>query len=374
MQITEVADGNALGPLKEEWSALVERCARATIYQTWEWNEAWWRSFGGGKRLRLLLIRHNSALAGIAPFYVSWHFRTPLRRLAFLGTGAADYLDIIAPDEHAAAVCSAVFRHLDSTRGFDMADLQQLRPESLSRRAAPCLVESLPPSWRVEQAAQEPCPYLSLPPAWEQLTGRLGKKMRSNLGYYDRLLFKNFPDARVGLVGPDRLDAAMSATIALHQQRWNARLLPGALAGGRVQSFQRTVARRFQEAGWLRLHLTEVEGRPVAALYCFRYRHKYYYYLGGFAPDMGRYSLGTVLTSRAIQAAIGEGCAEFDFLRGSEPYKYRWQPEERINHRLLFYRRGSVRSQAMRRLLRLEQAVEHRTKQFAESRGRRRTA
>jgi len=34
----------------------------------------------------------------------------------------------------------------------------------------------------------EPCPYLALPDTWEEGTRRLGKKMRSNLGYYERLL------------------------------------------------------------------------------------------------------------------------------------------------------------------------------------------
>ncbi len=365
-----MAGRDALGPLESEWRALVERCERATLYQTWEWNEAWWSSFAGGKRLRLLLVRDGGALVGIAPLYVSWHFKLPLRRLAFLGTGAADYLDLIAPEERTAAVYRTVLDYLVRAGGFDLADLQQLRPESALKSAHSCREVA---GARLGSAclAQEPCPYIPLPESWDALTKRLGKKMRSNISYYDRLLTRDFDNVEIGLAQEADLDGALDATFALHQQRWNARLLPGALASGRVREFHRAVAHRFYRAGWLRLHWTRVNGRAVAALYCFRYRHKYYYYLGGFAPDLGRYSLGTVLTARAIQQALQEGCGEFDFLRGAEPYKYRWMPEERVNERILVWPSRSLRSGIMRKVVHWEQAVEHRAKEFAERRGRR---
>jgi CelD/BcsL family acetyltransferase involved in cellulose biosynthesis len=199
---------------------------------------------------------------------------------------------------------------------------------------------------------------------------RLGKKMRSNLSYYDRLLPRTFEKVETRLASPDELPAAMTALFDLHQKRWNVRLLPGVLGGRRTQAFHRLVAERSQARGWLRLHLIRIDGRIVSALYCFRFRERYYYYLGGFDPALGRYSPGTVLTAHAIRQAIAEGCEEFDFLRGAEPYKYRWTPEERVNQRLLMTRPRSLRSRALLQLNRLEHYVEHRAKEFAEQWGR----
>ena len=371
MEIQEVLAPDSLRTLREEWDLLVDSCSTATIYQTWEWNEAWWTAFGSGKRLRLLAVRDAGRLVGIAPLYVSRHLNSPLRRLAFLGTGAADYLDLIADDKLADEVADSVFHHLDRARGYDLADLQQLRPGSLLLEVA-CAARNDTSLRRIPSIlAQEVCPYLPLPGNWEEFGKRLSKKTRSNLGYYDRLLFKSFSGVEVRLARPDELHAAMEALFALHQSRWNARLLPGVLGSRKVQEFHRSVAARFQECGWLRLHLIEIEGNCVSALYCFRYRNRTYYYLGGFSPEFGKYSLGTVLTGRAIQHAIQEGCTEFDFLRGNEPYKYRWQPEERINHRMLLADARSLRSRAMVTLNRVERYVEHRAKEFAENRGRR---
>jgi CelD/BcsL family acetyltransferase involved in cellulose biosynthesis len=356
------------------------QCADATPYQTWEWNEAWWRCYGARKRPRLLLFYagQGGAPVGIAPLYTSWHFGTPLRRLAWMGTGPSDYLGPLALPEAAAAVADALLDYLNGKmRGWDIADLQQLRPD------APLLARA-PYPWRERPAGMqavlpmEPCPYLSLPPTWEAFAQRLGKKMRSNLGYYERLIRKTFPDARYFLADADTLDAGMTALFELHRSRWNARWLPGVLGGRRVQAFHREVAARFLEQGWLRLHLLSLDGAIRSALYCFTLGGRTLYYLGGFAPEYGKYSLGTLLTARAIRQAMEEGCVEFDFLRGSEAYKYKWLPEERVNHRLLLLRSrerfgslGELPGRAGFALNRMERYVAHRARIFAEQQGRR---
>ena len=137
LHVVEVRTTEALQSLRVEWDALVERCPRATLYQTFDWNEAWWRAFRLRKRLCLLAVRTGSELVGIAPFYVSRHLGTPLRRLAFLGTGCSDYMDLIAEESRAGEVWDAVVRHLSPRSGYDLADLQHLSPNSVLR----CLVE-----------------------------------------------------------------------------------------------------------------------------------------------------------------------------------------------------------------------------------------
>ena len=405
MQVVEVGGQDALNLMREEWQTLQAQCAGATPFQTWEWNAAWWRHFGARKRPRLLLFRHTNdegaeALVGIAPFYTSFHLGTPLRRLAWIGTGQSDYLGPLARADHQEAVACALRNHLDTQmRGWDIADLQQMRPDTpLLRQVGardadgdtPTGTEADRKTRRAKTAraarhaapAQsvlpiEPCPYVTLPPTWEAFTARLGKKMRSNLGYYDRLLSKTFEAVTFDTAQADTLDAGMTALFDLHQKRWNARWLPGVLGSGRVQSFHRDVARLFLERGWLRLHLLTIEGAIRATIYCFAYGGRTFYYLGGFAPDMGKYSLGTLLTGRAIRCAIEEGCAEFDFLRGDEPYKYKWLPDERINHRLLLLRPrkslgglGLLPGRAGFALNRVERYVALRAKAFAEHQGR----
>jgi CelD/BcsL family acetyltransferase involved in cellulose biosynthesis len=90
----------ALRELGAEWRSLVARCDASSIFQTFEWNYAWWESFGDKHRLLVLLARADGCLVGIAPLMIAERRAHGLRRhsIEFIGTGVSDYLDfIVAP-------------------------------------------------------------------------------------------------------------------------------------------------------------------------------------------------------------------------------------------------------------------------------------
>lgn len=370
MKTEEIRDAKGLEAVAQEWQSLQSASPLLTPFQTWEWNALWWRHFGRRKAMRLLLFRdtETSRLCGVAPLYLSWHRGLPLRRLTWLGYGNSDYLGLLALPDRLDAVVLAFENYLaDALRDWDYADFAQQRFDSplLSPLHAPTLIQQILP--------QEPCPSLLLPASWDALMQQLGKKMRSNLGYYDRLLLRTHPDATYELAQAGTLEEGMTALFDLHQRRWNARWLPGVLGNPRVQRFHREIASAFLERGWLRLHLLRVEGRVRAVLYCFAVQGRTFYYLGGFDPELARLSIGTLLNGRAIRFAIEEGHTEFDFLRGNESYKYRWQPEARHNQQVILTPKWGFRSvmgQAGKWVNSVERSLEHRAKEFAEQMGR----
>src|SRR5262249_11304035 len=142
LRTVEVKDSEAVTRLRETWRALQGQCPDATPYQTWEWNEAWWRHYGARKRPRLLLFYAGQPGAnlpvGIAPLYTGWYLGMPLRRRAWIGTGPSDYLGPLALPEYAAEVAAGLLHYLDrGMRGWDIADLQQARPDSPLMAHAP---------------------------------------------------------------------------------------------------------------------------------------------------------------------------------------------------------------------------------------------
>ncbi len=89
--------------------------------------------------------------------------------------------------------------------------------------------------------------------------------------------------------------------------------------------FQPTLMRRLAEAGWLRLALLHLDGRPIAA--------QLWALVGGTATvlklahdrQFDRQSPGTVLTAFALRGLMEGGRAEWlDFGRGDDPYKRGW--------------------------------------------------
>lgn len=374
LRVIEEAGPGSLSALREEWDALVEDAVEATIFQTWEWNDAWWREFGQDKRLRLVLVREGSRLLGIGPFYVGRHLGTPLRRLAFLGTGPSDYLTVIAAAGKENQVYAAILAHLLRHDGYDLADLQQLPEGSpfltwLRGVAADRQVQKgdgILEHRRVHTRPIEVCPRVLLPASYDEYLRSLGKRTRENVRYYTRLVMRELPAASFELCGESDLTAGMQALFRLHQRRWRQRMMPGCFGSRRSRQFHLDVAHRFMKRGWLRLHLLRSGDRILAALYCFVFRGRYYYYLGGFEPELHRYSLGTILTASALQQAIEEGCSTFDFLRGKELYKERWKPTEQMNYQCLVSRERDWRSEAMLAINRIERYIEHRAKAFSE--------
>jgi CelD/BcsL family acetyltransferase involved in cellulose biosynthesis len=122
----------------------------------------------------------------------------------------------------------------------------------------------------------------------------------------------------------DTLDELLDALFALHGERWSTREMPGVLADGNVQAFHRDVAHALLDQGALRLYALRFDGRVSAVIYGFAHRGRTCFYIGGFDPADALLSPGSVIIGHAIEEAIREGCTAFDFLRGSETYKYRW--------------------------------------------------
>lgn len=360
MKAAAVTTSAELTDLETEWRHLASVCPAATVFQTFEWNAAWWRHFGRvwGRRLRVLTFRDSDgALIGLAPLMTSFWYATPLRRLSFLGTGTSDYMDILAAPGWESAVAEGVYAFLEHTGGWQIADFQQLREGALFR-------EHLPKGGGLHSldAEGEPCPYLALPPAWDMLLQSLGKKTRTNIGYYDRALQKVYAVEAAPVTNEADLDTELTHLFDLHQRRWNQRWLPGVFGGKRVQAFHRDAARRLLEQGWLRLFFLRLDGVTQASLYCFAYGDRFCYYQGGFEPTLSRLSLGTVLTARAMQTAIAENRFVFDFLRGDEPYKAKWTGAARINARRIVTRAGTPFAPLSRKAQGWEDAIERRGK------------
>lgn len=322
---------------QSEVRRLVAASPRATVFQTWEWNAAWWRHKGGrGRRFLALCFAEGSENVGYA---LLW--RDPLtRELRPLGEGDSDYLDIIAHPLHEAAVVRALLEWLAAEgKGYRLL-VPQARPTSVLATHLPGEQARVSGS-AVVSLIGEACPATPLPATWDEYTRSLGKKRRANIGYYERNLHKHFKEVVFAVSDPDTIAEDTEAFFALHQRRWNARWLPGAFSRASARRFHFDMAQSLLSGGHLRLHTLSLEGRTEAALYCFHNGDTTFYYLGGFEPELARFSIGSVLTARAIRYAIEEDHAKtFDFLRGNESYKYAWGAADSFNTHLIAGRSG----------------------------------
>ena len=90
-----------------------------------------------------------------------------------------------------------------------------------------------------------------------------------------------------------------------------------------MESFFRSLARAMAGAHLLRIGSLEIDAKPVAAIMCFDYNHTVYLYNSGYDPQYGSLSVGLISKILCIKDSIQRGRRKFDFLKGTEVYKYR---------------------------------------------------
>jgi CelD/BcsL family acetyltransferase involved in cellulose biosynthesis len=287
--------------LRDEWDALA--AGTGSAFATWSFHATWWEHYGQGRRREVSAVRRNDgSLAAILPLY-RWHER-PLQALRFVGTGVGDELGpICAPGDRALAA-QALRRALSGR----LLVGERLPGEGWDAAIGGSLV------------LREGSPLVHLGQAsWDDFLALRSANFRQQLRRRERALFREH-EARFRLTSsPAELDRDFSSLVDLHRRRWHDRT-----SFLRHEPFHRAYAARALEEGRLRLWHLEIADAPVAAWLGFRVGRVESFYQAGRDPAWDHASVGLVLLAHSIRAALEDGLAEYRFLRGAEPYKYRF--------------------------------------------------
>jgi CelD/BcsL family acetyltransferase involved in cellulose biosynthesis len=196
------------------------------------------------------------------------------------------------------------------------ADLRNTRPEL---ELAPRLRELAGgDGLRVSSEPDSPAAVLRLPSSFDDYLASLTPKRRHELRRKLRRFSRELPSARTRLATAATLERDLETFVALHRR---ARGPKASFMQQRVAGFFRSVAEAFHEAGWLRLHVLEAEGRPLAATFGFACDGVYYLYNSAYEPRMTAVAPGLALVTELVRDGIEERLRVFDFLRGVERYK-----------------------------------------------------
>jgi len=323
-----------LEAISTHWNDLAER-TQSSIFQTFEWQSAWWKHFPAGKRLHVIAVWRGK-LIGIAPFCVetiSVGSLSLLRKMRFLGSETSDYLDLMIDTKHEGRVASALADYLVRHRkDWDILELEDV-PEG-SRSTAMFLQAMAQRGCRIRPYVHHKCRTILLPNTPQEYLARLSSRTRKSLLRESRKLASEGFQLEIIRDG-SQLSKSLDDFIDLHEHRWLAKQDPAALWTPGIRAFHRDVAAAFHRRGWLRLAFLQRDGQRLAGEVGYVYREKVYSYLAAVDGDTpwARYSPGTVLCLQNIHQFIAGQLKEYDFLRGAEEYKTSLRALERFNWR-----------------------------------------
>ena len=275
-------------------------------------------------------------LAGIAPLYRTVSARGE-RTLNIVGcVDVSDYLDIIVAQGREREVYSALLDYLGSgdMAGWDVAELCNVPEISPAHQALSQM--AVERGYEFRTIVEDICPVIDLPATWDGYLASVDKKQRHEIRRKMRRIERE-ADVYWYIVDQGRdLAEEIEAFIELHQK---SSVDKDDFMDEQMKSFFRAMAYALQPPGWLQLAFIEVDGQKAASMLNFDYEDAILVYNSGYDPQhRAHLSPGIVLLAYCIQHAIELERAKFDFLRGDEPYKYRFGAKDTKVYRLIIVR------------------------------------
>jgi CelD/BcsL family acetyltransferase involved in cellulose biosynthesis len=299
------------GSLQPHWEAMLDTCFTNTVFVTPQWQKAWWRNFGGEWELQLLSVWDGSEIAGIAPLMQKDGV------LSFVGgDDLFDYHDFLVPQGKEDFFYTALFDYL-LEMDWHTLSLTSLPHSSPTLSALPAMARER--GLAVAIAEGEATPVLSLPPSWEEYVAGLSKKSRHELRRKLRRL-DGADNARQYLCDSvDEIVCCMKHFFRL--MRASSPQKDEFLDSARERFFV-DIATELAPTGQFKLYFLEVGGVSVASCICIDYGESYLLYNSGYDPGYSDLSVGLLNKALCIREAIEEGRGSFNFLKGTERYKY----------------------------------------------------
>ncbi|GGR82237.1 glycosyl transferase family 1 [Streptomyces aureoverticillatus] len=310
------------------WRRLYAACPEATPFQSHAWLTSWWRSYGRPGRLRVLLVRHGGELIAAAPLM---RVHGPVPALRPLGGAISDFSDVLLGTEHRARAADALTEGLRGLARTALIDFREARPGAC--------VESVYERWRGPRRTLADSRCLELPPL---PVDELLKRLPSTTAQRARAKLRKLTAAgvRARVVPADEVEASLGTLLRLHQLQWQGRKVTSEHLRPRFREHLLRSVRPMVAAGDAVVTEFRVDEEVLAADLTLLSARLAGGYLYGAHPHLRerKVDVATMLLEACTRHTSGEQPRTLSLLRGDEPYKHHWRPEQITNRRFLLAR------------------------------------
>lgn len=276
--------------------------------------ESWWQAFHEKDAEPFITtIMCRGEMLGIAPL--------KLRNGAasFIGDAAVlDYLDFITAPGREGEFLKALLDYLEK-EGIKELELGPVRHDSLVMTGLKSVATER--GYRVEAIQEDVTLEMALPGSWDEYLLRLGGKERHELRRKLRRLYA------AGSVTYQVIDETMSIMASFDDFLGLFGMSRGKKASfmtDRMATFFRALA----GLDLVRLGSLSLAGKTIAMVMCFDYKDVIYLYNAAYDLELSALSPGIVSKALYIHDSIEKGKKVFNFLKGSETYKYQMGGKE----------------------------------------------
>jgi CelD/BcsL family acetyltransferase involved in cellulose biosynthesis len=328
MRVTILNQWESVVEWAESWRALQARSQAATVFQAYEWHDAWWRAFGSADQPFIVLVQDKEGVVrGIAPLMLEG------RTLKFIGGAnyASDYCDFLidpSTPEALSSILEELAKKQNLWRRFELTNFPSHSPhrselEDFFKRSGGGVLS------RVHLDT----PTRILGDAASDREAVNKKSLKRHFNYFKgagTLEFKRCTDEKEIL-------SYLDTFFKQHIERRALTKDTSQFLDEAQKKFYREMVSALSKTGWLRFDVVLFNGAPLAFHLGFEYAGRFIWYKPTFDVQHLKKSPGEVLLKYLLEQAISDGLKEFDFTVGEESFKYRFANLIRTNHRITVY-------------------------------------
>ena len=313
--------------IQRQWDEFIESI-NGEIFLTYDWCRIWWKYYGAGRDLRIIVVRCDGVIVAILPVFLERLGFSPvsLRVINFVGTDHMPVTIMLPIDP----------RHLDQVVLLFMEELNKQYRWDLLYIGALCgrfydmdrFVAAFNSRWANDYSfdvkTADVQTYFQLSESWEQQLAGLKKKQRQNINRAYKLLNSDQGTIRTSFSDAASYDQDFTEFLGMHQAQWKADGAAGHFGDWPHSSdFHREVVASQVGHGRLRLMKIEVGNVCLGYKYGYRLGKTSYQFLSArnTASDISDSGFTQVAFGEQAKKAIEAKVTWIDSMRGHYPHK-----------------------------------------------------
>lgn len=353
--VVEINRPEQLEDLRLVWNSLAAQTPGLSLFHTLDWLQVYWKHFGAGQRLRVLLAVSANKPIGIVPLTVVSE-RTRAGRVRVLTYPLHDHGTFFSPiGPNPTATLNLAFKHIQATpRDWELLDMRWVNRDEHDRFRTKWAMELS--GYRVRESIWKRTSVIDMQGGWPQYWNSRSSKLRSNLRREEKRLrehgdieYIRYRPAGMAFGDDDPRWDLYDTCVDIAAASWQGASQTGTtLSDPHVAGYFRDVHAVAVKHGMADLNILKVSGKPVSFSYNYVSQGKLSGIRRGHAPEFAKPGVGNVLFLRMLRDSFQRDDHSLDLGPGSHEIKHRWSTEIAHSYRYTHYPLRAPRVQLLR--------------------------
>lgn len=324
--------------IRIQWNDLLGKSEMPNPFLSWEWLYSWAECFLDDRRnLFIPVVYEKDKIVAIAPWYIN-HIKKGFlstRQINFIGTPEAgsDYLNVLIKKGKEKEVAGVLYKFLfsDAASQWDRLRLFDIPSNSLFLLHMLAKIRENGKFVAIEEASY--CPIATLPGTSEEFFSRPALKRAQRRFRQDRRTLDKLDVINHLTFSEEGLEKALKDFFVLYTEK----------AGWPGDDLRRLMNKVVNRGMPVQIDFLSAGDRYIGGLLHLRYQNTLYMYLMAINKNYNsKISIGNFLLALCISNAIQLGISCYDFLKGTEDYKFHWTNDCRSSNNVLLSRRSPI--------------------------------